>query len=363
MMTGSKISFFQACLILMLAIGLTNHVILNPMLLDASGRDAWIAVLLAGVCYVPYCALLVVFMRKSDKQKLQPWLARRTTPFVSWILILPILIQVYSIGGTTIIHTETWTLTYYLPETPKYILVLTLALVCFYFARSGLSVISYSAGILLPFVIILGYFVSFSNTPNKDFTLLKPILEHGWQPAVHGMLYAGGGFVELIMLLTIQHRIKSKPKVWQIILLGAILVYITIGPVIGAITEFGYKEAAKQFESPYEQWRLVKLGNDLEHVDFLSVFQWMAGAVIRVSFAQYILAELLPFRSKRARDWFILGTTVSYIVISMYPIEQDAFYQWMLHYYFPLSLISAFSVSAVCIAISLLTKKPKEEPT
>ncbi|MCQ6557789.1 GerAB/ArcD/ProY family transporter [Paenibacillus mendelii] len=357
----TKISFFQACLILMLAIGLTNHVIINPMLLDASGRDAWIAVLLAGACYLPWCALLVLFMRNSGGQKLQPWLASRTASWISWILVFPLCVQVYLIGCTTIINTETWTLTYYLPDTPKFVLVITLSLVCFYYARSGIRMIAYSSGILLPIVIVLGYFVSFSNSPNKDYTLMKPILEHGWQPALNGMLYAGGGFIELVLLLTIQHRLKSRPKVWQLVLLAAILVYITVGPVIGAITEFGHKEAAKQFESPYEQWRLVKLGNDLEHVDFLSVFQWMSGAVIRVSFAQYILAELLPFRSAKARDWFILFITVSYITIAMYPIEQHDFYRWMTLYYFPVSLLVAFFVSAVYIAISLIRKKKGKE--
>ncbi|MDQ0875913.1 hypothetical protein QFZ77_004572 [Paenibacillus sp. V4I3] len=135
--------------------------------------------------------------------------------------------------------------------------------------------IASSAGILLPVVIALGYFVAFSNAPQKDYTLLKPILEHGWQPVIHGMLYAGGGFIELLMIIAIQHRLKSGVRVWKIAILAVLMVYISIGPIIGAVTEFGPVEAAKQSEPPYEQWRLVKLGSNIEHVDIrLPVDVW-----------------------------------------------------------------------------------------
>ncbi|GED29378.1 hypothetical protein BCE02nite_05190 [Brevibacillus centrosporus] len=45
---SSGISVIQLFTIFALMIGLKNHVIINPMLLDASGRDAWITVLVTG---------------------------------------------------------------------------------------------------------------------------------------------------------------------------------------------------------------------------------------------------------------------------------------------------------------------------
>ncbi|MFD0675380.1 MULTISPECIES: endospore germination permease [unclassified Paenibacillus] len=356
-----KISFLQVCMILMLMNGLTNHVIVNPMLLDASGRDAWISVLFTGALFLPWCALLVWFMKKSGQQKLQPWLARKTTPIVSWMIVIPICLQLFLIGGSTVLHSATWTITNYLPSTPKLILVITLCLVCYYYAKSGISMIAVSAGILLPIVVLLGYFVSFSNSPRKDYTLLQPVMEHGLQPVIHGMLYAGGGFIEMFMIIAIQHRLKSNLRAWKLVILGIIMIYITIGPIVGGITEFGQEEAAKQFESPFEQWRLVKLGNNIEHVDFLSEFQWLSGAVIRISFAQFLLAELLPFPSSKQRNRFILFITICYGVLSMIPIDSYTFYLWMYRYYMPISLAIGFFLSIVCITISLFSKTVKGE--
>ncbi|WP_258171266.1 spore germination protein [Paenibacillus sp. R14(2021)] len=360
-MSVGKISFFQVCMIFMLMNGLLSHVILNPMLLDAAGRDAWISVLLAGLLLLPWCALLVLFMKRSGQQKLQPWLASKTNIVVSWIIVLPICLQLYLIGLSTVEQSSVWTNIDYLPGTPKFVIILVLCLASHFFASSGLRMIAISAGILLPIVIALGFFVALSNMPQKDMTLLKPVLEHGWQPVFHGMLYAGGGFIELMMFVAVQHRMKPGTRVWKIIVFAVIMVYITIGPIFGAISEFGIAEAAKQSDPPYEQWRLIKLGSNIEHVDFLSVFQWLTGAMIRIGFAQFLLGELLPFSRARQRSWYNLIITVSYIGIAIIPIERYTIYLWIYRFYIPTSFTVALFVSLVCISISLFSRKFKEE--
>ncbi|MFK7691579.1 endospore germination permease [Paenibacillus sp. HJGM_3] len=355
-----KIRFIQACMLHMLMTGLTTHVIINPMLLDASGRDAWIAVLSAGVLYMPWCALLAFIMKRAGQQKLQPWLARQTNPFVSWLLVIPFCVQVYLIGAMTMLHTTAWTITNYLPATPLIALIIPLAAISFLFAISGIRSMAIGAGFMLPIVIILGYFVSISNTPAKDYQQLKPFLENGLPPVLAGMVYAGSGFVELFVMLGIQHRMKTQAKAWQLMTLGAILVYITLGPIIGAITEFGPKEAAKQNISPYEQWRLVELGNYVEHLDFFSIYQWQAGAVIRISLSLYILAEMLPFRSSKARLWGMAVIMFSYMAMSLIPVSEYAFYLLRYRYYFPIALVVVLATTSLWAVIALLGKSRKE---
>lgn len=356
-----QVSFLQICMILMMTVGLTNHVIVNPLILEASGRDAWISVLLTGVLFLPWCILLVLFMRKSGQQKLHPWLASKTNPFIAWLMIIPICLQLLFIGGFTLIDTVRWTTTNYMPSTPRSALIITLCLVCCYFAISGIRMIAIAAGIMLPIVILLGYFVAIANTPEKDYRLLQPVLENGWQPAIHGMIYVGGGFVEMIMLLAVQHRIKSRVKAWQLLILAVLLIYITLGPIIGGIVEFGHVEAAKQMESPFEQWRLVKFGN-IEHVDFLSEFQWLSGAVIRTSFAMFLLGELIPLPNKKATRRLILLLTLGYIFLGFIPINGYSSYLWLYHYYFPVTLSSVLVLSAIFIAIALLKRQGKGSP-
>ena len=361
--TNGKISLLQTFMILMLMNGLTNHVIVNPMILDAAGRDSWFSAVLASGLFFLWCLILIFIIHRSGQQKLQTWLASQTNTVLSWILLLPIIVQLYLIGNTTVVHTSIWTVTNYLPATPKFILTGALTLVCFYSAIMGVRTIAICSGILLPVVILLGIFVAVANSPEKDYSMLLPFLENGMQPVVHGMVYAGGGFVEMIFLLLMQHHVKQKIKLWKLLVFAAIMVYIMIGPLIGGIVEFGPVEAAKQMISPYEQWRLVRLGDYVEHVDFLSVFQWLSGACVRISLALFLLADLFPTKNAKVKHLIILIAALSYVATSFFPINQNEYYLWMYHQYFPACLVVSVAISLVWAAISLIKRTKKEEAT
>jgi hypothetical protein len=129
-----------------------------------------------------------------------------------------------------------------------------------------------------------------------------------------------------------------------------------LGPLIGAITEFGPFEAAKQMVSPYEQWRLVKIGNYVEHVDFFSIYQWLAGASIRISMSIFLLIDFLPPRQIKHKNKLIWLIALIFIISAMLPINEYSFYLWMYRYYFPISLTIALSVSLVWFIVSLIVR-------
>lgn len=346
-------------MVMMLSAGLMNHVILIPLLLDAAGRDSWVAVIFATILLMLWSMLLWFIMKEAGEKKMLDWLKDNTNTFIAWLLILPMAIYLFFIGGNTIFLTATWTVTNYLPATPLFVLSLALIAAASYTARSGINVIAICAGILLPIVVILGYFVAISNTPFKEFSLLFPLFEHGSGPVWKGMLYAGGGFVELLILVLMQHQIKSKIRPWSLLVLAVIIGYITLGPLTGGIMEFGPKEAAKQVETPYEQWRLVKVGHYIEHLDFLSVYQWLSGAFIRISLSMYLLAELFAFKSVRTRNVFIRVIAGIYLVITLLPISQEQFYTYQYYYYFPITLILVIVVSMIWGGIAFYAKWSK----
>ncbi|GGF98999.1 endospore germination permease [Paenibacillus aceti] len=362
--SSGKINVIQIFMIIMLFNGLLSHVIVNPILLDASHRDAWISVLLTAVLFIPWSVLIVYIMKKSDRQPLQQWLAQQTSPLLSWIMLIPVVILLFIIGNMTITQTTVWTVSNYLPATPQNLIIFALLLVCHYSAMHGMTAIAIGSGILLPAVLTLGYFVSISNMPEKDWLLLLPILEHGMGPVVNGMVYVGGAFAELFLILLFQHHLKKTMRPWHIILLSLLLVYISLGPLIGAITEFGPEESAKQMVSPYEQWRLVKLGNYVEHVDFLSVFQWLAGATIRISLAQFMIAELFAYQNPRLRKWIIRLISTIYLILAIALKQYNTFYLGL----FKLVLVATLILSVVlttCWALIAWFSKPaaKEEKT
>ncbi len=118
-------------------------------------------------------------------------------------------------------------------------------------------------GVLLPFVVLLGFFVMTSNFPHKDYSLLFPVFSNGNTPIFSGMLYAGSGLIEIILLFFMQHRIKGKVRFFPLLITVLILFELILSPVTGAIAEFGPYESARMRFTAFEQWRLVTFGHFL----------------------------------------------------------------------------------------------------
>ncbi|MBG9792511.1 spore gernimation protein [Paenibacillus dendritiformis] len=295
---GSEfITYLQLCFIMMLSTGLLNHVIIIPILLQQAGRDGWLSVIMLMLIVLSWIPLLQRLMKAKGQQALFPWMKETFGPAVAWCVTAVLGLYLWISAFVTVKDTVNWARTSYLPQTPLFVLTVSLLLLCIFGALAGLRSIAVCSGILLPFVLLFGYFIMFANAKYKDYSLMFPLFEHGYMPAVRGTLYIGAGLAELFLLILIQHRISKTPRFWGIAALALILCGLTIGPLIGSITNFGIKEAVNIRYPAFEQWRLVTVSKYIEHVDFLSIYQWMSGAFIRISFMLFLIVELLPLHS------------------------------------------------------------------
>ncbi len=68
--------------IIILAVGLMNHVMVIPPLLQAAKRDAWISVLASSAPFLIWTAILYYIMKKTNQQSLLPWLQQHYGRFV-----------------------------------------------------------------------------------------------------------------------------------------------------------------------------------------------------------------------------------------------------------------------------------------
>lgn len=176
----------------------------------------------------------------------------------------------------------------YLPQTPKSVVAAIFILLGLFIASSGVRSIAITSGILLPLVWILGYFVMAANFPYKDYSKMFPVFTQGAGPILQAMIYAGGGFMEVFILIFIRHHISKPVRFGTWILLDFILCGL-LGPLLGAIATYGPVESANQRFPAFEQWRLVVIGKYIAHIDFLALYQWLSGAFIRIALALYII--------------------------------------------------------------------------
>ncbi|MCR2804470.1 GerAB/ArcD/ProY family transporter [Paenibacillus soyae] len=357
--TATGIRTFPMYCIIMLALGLMNHVIVIPPLLQSAKRDAWISVIAVLIPYLIWIVILRYIMKQTDQKPILEWVRQqRFGRAISGGLRVILIGYLFMIGVVTVKETINWTHGSYLPRTPDLILSITLMLLCFCAAWAGMRAIAIVSGILLPFVILFGDFVMSANLPRKSYILLTPMLEHGLKPVLEGCLYVGGGLAELFVLLLVQHHLKSKMRLWSLSLLGIFLVILIIGPVMGAIAEFGPYEAADLRYPAYEEWRLVRLGRYIQHVDFLSIYQWLSGAFARISISLLLMTELAAGgpNGKQGTIWLISFSMLFVILVAL-PVSDIQFFSFLKLVYLPASLYTATGMLVVLFVMALIHAK------
>ncbi len=351
------IGIFPVFSCIILAVGLMNHVMVIPALLLTAKRDAWISTIGVIVPYLLWVWLLYYIMKKTNQKPLIPWLQQHYGIIVSMGFRVFFIVYAAFISGLTLQETVVWTHMSYLPRTPTIVLSLALVVLCLTAVHYGFKSIAIASGILLPFVVLFGDFVMSSNLPKKEYGLLFPVFEDGMMPALKGGIYMGGGLVELVFILLIQHHLKSQVRLWSMWTLALFLIVLVAGPLTGAIAEFGPFEAAKLRFPAYEEWRLVQIGKYISHVDFLSIYQWLSGAVIRIALMLYTITELVAIKKKGMKIGWIIISGLLLVIIVEIPFSGMQYLTFMREVYFPTSLISVLCVSIVLFFLVLLVPK------
>ncbi|MCU6712954.1 endospore germination permease [Paenibacillus sp. J5C_2022] len=357
-MKSTGISFLHLSAIMLLSIGLMNHVILIPSLLDISKRDAWLAVIITSVLFIPlFWAIAIIAKRSQAMNKpMMEWLAERIGKIPAGIIAVAFVCLLLLSAVTTGKDMKIWTSSTYLPLTPPSVIVLSFIGLCLYLSLHGIRAIALVSVVLLPFVILFGEFVMVANFPHKDYSMLFPIFEYGSSGMWRGIVYAGTGFVEMLYILLLIHYVKRKVKSGYIIVLGLAMAGLTIGPVMGAIAEFGPVEAATQRFPAFEEWRLVRIGNYINHLDFLSIYQWISGAFIRISLAIFLIADLFP---ARRRTLAACSVALLIAVLIIWPMSDITFLHAMTNYYFPLVFAFMLTLCAVLLILTLIAYRKK----
>jgi spore germination protein (amino acid permease) len=344
-------------MIIILSVGLLNHVINIPLLLDASNRDGWLVVLLVSIISPIWIGVLSYILKNMNGMHVRDWLKLQFGKVLSATLIVLYSVIVWLMGLISFKDTITWTIATYMPQSPLLVLAGATLIGCFFAASQGIHTIAILSGMLLPFVIILGDLVMIANFQFKDYSMLFPLLENGISPLWKGIPYVAGGLLEMSLLILFQHKLTKKPGFKSLMLVCLILSGLAMGPLMGSIAMFGPDEAAHQRYPAFEQWRMVRLGEYVEHVDFFSIYQWLSGMYIRVSLSLLLLSELWKLQKYKWLPMllgaiFMLGAT-------MWPISDMLFQDLIKRYYFPLFCVFTIGVMFVYFVRILFPTRSK----
>lgn len=356
-----SISILHVIFLSMTVIGLKNHVTIIPPLLDVAKRDGWVSVIIGAVIIFFWLFLLVYFQSKSKQEPIRDWLDGTIGKTGSTIVIYSIAIYLIILAAFTMVETLQWVNTTFLPQTPVIILLFIYTILCILLVTTSLQTIVILNVFVLFGVVVFGFFVAFTNIQVKEYHLLLPLFEHGFSPVLKGMIYPTSGFIELLMLLFLQHQYKERIRWYHFGIMLFILMGLTLGPLIGAITEFGPVEAAKQRYPAYEEWGLVSIGRYIEHLDFFSIYQWLTGTFIRVSFLLYVVADLLKMTSDPKQIWKMLAPPFFFICLPLIILNENIFLKVKGNYILTATVIFFFAISVLLVLAAFFSDKSSKK--
>ncbi|CAI6033727.1 GerAB/ArcD/ProY family transporter [Cohnella sp. JJ-181] len=340
--SDTSVRFTSIIALLLLSTGMMSHVIVMPILLETGGRDAWITALIGGAAITLLVPALAYIMKTANREPIPTWLARHVGGWTAPLLRIGVFAYCWALCAVTFVDTIAWIKSVVLLQTPVWFLCLLLIIPCAWAALSPLHVLLRASALLLPPVVLFGFFVGVANMPRKNYSRLTPLLEHGALPVVHGLPYVLSGLSEIVLVLFIAHHLRRQPGGAGLLLISWVLVGLTVGPLLGAISEFGPEESAMQRFPAYEQWSLVRIGDYVEHVDVLSIFQWMAGAFARISFTLSIIGSI-GFRQPSAKKVraAVIAASITLCAAAMIPYNDAIFLDILRFVYFPFTLTMA----------------------
>ena len=356
-----KISAVQLSLIVITAVGLKNHVTILPHLLPSAKRDGWISVLLALGLILIWCLLLFYIHKSTGQTNIFVWVETYIGKASGKILSIATSIFFASLAAVSLKEMIVWTKVSYLPITPPILEIILFTGLCFFLASTNIQTIVITNTFVLTAVIVFGFFVAIANIQFKDFSLLKPIMENGWSPVLSGMIYPLSGLIELIVILFMQQKVHGQLKFKVFALNAIILTWLILG-LIGSITEFGPLEASRQKYPAFEQWGLVTLGRFIEHLDFLSIYQWLTGAFIRVSFFLFLSLEVLSIKNKRSKTILLITYSILLIVANAFTFSDVILYHIIKVYVMPITFWFFLAVSILLSIFVFFSNRRKRRP-
>ncbi|AYA74730.1 spore gernimation protein [Bacillus sp. Y1] len=353
----------QLFLLLVLSTGLLNHVILIPNLLTAAGRDSWLSVIVAYPIALVFLWLIYYIVKNSPNEGFFFMVQNRLGNMFSYFLRAPVVLFLFISAYVTFRDLMIWLSAYFLAEAPIMIINIVLIIVCYIVTLSGVKTMAIASGLLLPIVVLLGFFIALTNTDFKDPSLLFPVLTDGYSPLLRGTIYVLAGLLELYIVVLLQPFSQERITLKQLLILLTVLTGLIFGPLSASIMEFGVVESVNFRYPAYEQWRVLNIGEYISNLDFFALYQWLSGALIRIGLFMYLLGYLL---SRKKREYRLNPKLVGMMYflllgVALIKVESFTFYQIIYLYVFPITL--AFFLIQILLSafiIFVLKKRDKQ---
>jgi spore germination protein KB len=198
----------------------------SSLILGGGGEaknDAWLAgifaVLLATPIVLVYARLLALYPEKSLFDIVELIFGKALGKIVSIFYIW----YSFHLGSIVLRNFGEFINTATMPETPLFVPLFCLGLVCIVAARSGIEVIGRISTYIVPFTLFIIILVQLLGIPHWEIHNIKPILGNGLLPVLKGGFSTFSfPYGESVVMLGAFISLKTKKSPYKILLMGTL---------------------------------------------------------------------------------------------------------------------------------------------
>lgn len=290
MIEKGKISAFQMALMMNPTILATGILLVPSITAAKAGRDMWLSPLwgsLAGVLTVYIAFQLNKFYPKETIIQYSKHIIGR---ILGKILGFVYLFFYLHVNGIIIREYGEFISGNFLLKTPSIIILASMTLVCAMAVRGGLEVISRSAQIFIPIVILLWIMVVVMLTMDLEPTNMLPIFENGLIPSLLGAAAPTAWFSEYILLAFLLPYLTDRQKglKWGMLSVFSVLFIMV---VTNFVALFLFGEITADLVYPVmNAGKYISVAEFFEHLESVIMAIWITGTFIKISVFYYALA-------------------------------------------------------------------------
>lgn len=175
-----------------------------------------------------------------------------------------------------------------LPETPGYVLNISVVLLAAYIVSKGIEVIARMAQFVLPLFLASLSMLLLLSVPEMAPRRLLPLLEGGFLPVVKASLVPSAWYGEIVVLLLLLPHLNKPRELPRkgVLALAWITVFLTLD-ILATLLVFG-PYLSGQLTFPF--WtlaRFIEFHKSFSRWETLIVILWEAGMILKVALLYY----------------------------------------------------------------------------
>ncbi|NOU72700.1 GerAB/ArcD/ProY family transporter [Paenibacillus sp. LMG 31458] len=345
--SNPKINPIHGCILCMsgtLALAQISGAII---IIEQAKRDAFVSSIIGCIAYLLYAFwIFKIVNNQAPNQSFLDVLELKMGSLIAWAvkswIALYLICELFVIDKNVV----TWVKSFFLPFTPIWAISLPLLIVCAYLAVKGIKSIAISFSVLMPAILLLILFMAVFTFKYRHFDLLLPLFSEGMRPILEGATTTVRAGMELFLLLLLKPHTEGTFKWKHFVALVSVISFFFINAVMSVLTIFGTYEASKQRFPLFTQWRLVRISSFLEHLDFLSIYQWLCSTAILISLGLFLIGDLLTSKQRHHKIAIVTCTTALFIGVEL-QINDSNFLAFTKYYFYPISTLSILCWTAL----------------